>query len=415
MNLSYSFYINFNTNESTWTLPASTPVQNIVQPPQRKPVPTQTSLSRTQTAASCIENYPTPPLQVSTGYFPPSSMGQQHQQPQYGQASVASQQLQQPQPQHAQFPVAFQHQQSPQQQYPQNLQQQPQCAQTQGLMQQQYSTVPQHQSPASFQQQQRNYTPPSATLTSASPQYPQQILQTLSPPPTPNAQKPQQPTNYAPSSYAQSQAYPQPTAAQLHQFSPQQQATPTYHAQQANTFAQPPAQYQNQQNSFPTQPKPSSMMGSSFASGNMMNKMSSKFTQLQKGVAGPPSAAHPNGKPADWKKWSKRAAIGVAGIGAIALGVDAAGDMFSGAEGLMSSGGGDFTGGGDFSGGGDFTGGDFSGGDAAAVADAQTAVDANYMEHAIAGMGQDNAVMLTDPVGTTCTYRIFRHNSGMVC
>jgi hypothetical protein len=37
------------------------------------------------------------------------------------------------------------------------------------------------------------------------------------------------------------------------------------------------------------------------------------------------------------------------------------------------------------------------------------------MEHAIAGMGQDNAVMLTDPVGTTCTYRIFRQNSGMVC
>jgi hypothetical protein len=153
------------------------------------------------------------------------------------------------------------------------------------------------------------------------------------------------------------------------------------------------------------------MMGGSFASGNMMNKMSSKFTQLQKGVTGPPTAAHPNGKPADWKKWGKRAAIGVAGIGALALGVDAGADMFSGAEGLMDGGGGggDFTGGADLSGGcggGDFTGGDFSGGDAAGVADAQTAVEANYAEHAMAGVGQDNAQMLLDPAGTTCMYSV---------
>jgi hypothetical protein len=148
------------------------------------------------------------------------------------------------------------------------------------------------------------------------------------------------------------------------------------------------------------------MMGSSFGSGNMMNKMSSKFTQLQKGVTGPPSAANPNGKPADWKKWGKRAAIGVAGIGALALGVDAAGDMFSGAEGMMS-GGGDFTGGADLSGGGDFMGGDFSGGgDAAAVADAQTAVDANAMEHAMAGIGEQNSSMLLDPAGATCMFFI---------
>lgn len=39
-------------------------------------------------------------------------------------------------------------------------------------------------------------------------------------------------------------------------------------------------------------------------------------------------------------------------------------------------------------------------GDAAGVMDAQTAVDANAMQHAIAGMGQDNASMLLDPVGT---------------
>jgi hypothetical protein len=136
--------------------------------------------------------------------------------------------------------------------------------------------------------------------------------------------------------------------------------------------------------------------------GGMMNKMSSKFTQMQKGVAGPPTAAHPNGKPADWKKWGKRAAIGVAGIGALALGVDAAGDMFSGAEGLA---GGDWSGGGgDFSGGGgDFTG--FEGsGDAAGVMDAQTAVDANYAQHAMEGIGQENSSMLLDPVGTECKF-----------
>jgi hypothetical protein len=126
----------------------------------------------------------------------------------------------------------------------------------------------------------------------------------------------------------------------------------------------------------------------------MMSKMSTKFTTFSKGA--PSSAAHPGGKPpADWKKWGKRAAIGVAGIGAVALGMDAAGDMFSGAEGLA---GGDWSGGG-----GDFTGGEFGGGgDAAAVMDAQTAVDANAMQLEIAGMGQDNASMLADPVGTTC-------------
>lgn len=139
----------------------------------------------------------------------------------------------------------------------------------------------------------------------------------------------------------------------------------------------------------------------------MMNKMSSKFTQLQKGVAGPPTAAHPNAKPTDWKKWGKRAAIGVAGIGALALGADAAGDMFSGAEGLA---GGDWDGGGDFSGGGDIGGGggDFTGfegsGDAAGTMDAQTMIDANNAQLEMAGIGQDNASMLADPTGTECKY-----------
>jgi hypothetical protein len=210
---------------------------------------------------------------------------------------------------------------------------------------------------------------------------------------------------YAPLAYTPPQAYPQSNVAQPSHFTPQQPVTPAYYPQHVSNnpnFTQHlPQQQQQQQSGYPNQPKRSSMMSGNFTSGNMMNKMSSKFTQLQKGAIGPPTATHPNGKPADWKKWGKRAAIGVAGIGALALGVDAAGDMFSGAEGMMGSSGGEFAGGSDFSSGG---GGDFSGGDAAGVADAQTAIDANYAEHAMAGVGQDNAQMLLDPPGTTCKY-----------
>jgi hypothetical protein len=141
------------------------------------------------------------------------------------------------------------------------------------------------------------------------------------------------------------------------------------------------------------------MMGSNLLNNNMMNKMSTKFTHLQKGPnTGAPSAhnanANANGKPTDWKKWGKRAAIGVAGIGALALGVDAGADMFSSAEGLA--------------GGADFSGADFSGGgDAAGVMDAQTAVDANFAQLSMEQIGQENASMLADPVGTTCKFSIF--------
>lgn len=137
--------------------------------------------------------------------------------------------------------------------------------------------------------------------------------------------------------------------------------------------------------------------------GNMMSKMSSKFGQLQARATGSPTAGQPGGNkpPTDWKKWAKRGAIGVAGIGALAIGADCAGDMFSGAEGI----GGDFGGGEDFSGGGeDFSGGGFEGGDAGAAMDAQTAVDANAAENAMAGVGQENAQMYLDPVGTECEY-----------
>ena len=84
--------------------------------------------------------------------------------------------------------------------------------------------------------------------------------------------------------------------------------------------------------------------------------------------------------------------MGVAAVGALTLGVDAIdGGIFDGAAG------GDLSGGGDFSGGDDFTGG---GGEV----DAQTAVDANAAQLAMEQQGQENAMMLLDPVGTECKF-----------
>jgi hypothetical protein len=186
---------------------------------------------------------------------------------------------------------------------------------------------------------------------------------------------------------------------------PQQRGVPTHYPQQVNNlvqyqqqpqqnFAQSTLQYQHQQPNYTNQQpnyatqqaKRSSMIGGSLMGGSMMNKMSTKFTSFSKPTTGPP---------ADWKKWAKRATIGAAGIGALALGVDAAGDMFSGAEGL-----GDFGGGGEMSG---FEGGGFEGGGGEAM-DAQTAVDASNAQLTMEGIGQDNASMLCDPVGTTCEF-----------
>jgi hypothetical protein len=140
------------------------------------------------------------------------------------------------------------------------------------------------------------------------------------------------------------------------------------------------------------QPNRTSVMG-----GSMMGKMSSKFTQLHKGTGGTPSVAQPHGKaPTDWKKWAKRGAIGVAGIGALTLGIDAGEDMFSGAE---AFGGGDFSGGGE-----DFSGGGYEGGDAAGAMDAQTAMDANAAQLNMEAVGRENSLMLLDPAGTECKY-----------
>lgn len=120
----------------------------------------------------------------------------------------------------------------------------------------------------------------------------------------------------------------------------------------------------------------------------MLNKMSSKLTQFQSpnATSSRPPTQHPSAKSpsagADWKKWGKRAAIGVAAVGALTLGMDVAdGGLFDGAA---------ATGGG--------------GGDWGAGMDAQTAVDANAAQNALALQGQENASMLADPPGTTCRF-----------
>ena len=121
-----------------------------------------------------------------------------------------------------------------------------------------------------------------------------------------------------------------------------------------------------------------------------MNKWSNKLSQFQNKpstTATPATArsasAAPNPAGGDWKKWTKRAAIGVAAVGALALGVDAIGD--AGASAFE---------GGDFSGGGDWSGGDAAG--------ASEAVDASAAQIAMEQQGQENALMLLDPPGTTC-------------
>jgi hypothetical protein len=189
-------------------------------------------------------------------------------------------------------------------------------------------------------------------------------------------------------SKAQYQSTPQPQAPYYHQQAnsgpPQSQTQQQQYTQPQQLQAQPPNQAR--------QSRPSSFMG-----GNMMNKMSSKFTQFQTSTkSGPLASTHPASKAPssggnDWKKWGKRAAIGVAAVGALALGVDAMdGGIFDGAA---AAGGGDFSGGG-----GDFSGGGYEG------MDPQTAVDASAIQADIALQGQENALMLADPPGTTCEY-----------
>ncbi|KAH7093670.1 hypothetical protein FB567DRAFT_178182 [Paraphoma chrysanthemicola] len=425
------FYVNIHTKESTWALPALPESQQAPQPLQRKPVPTQSIQAQSQSQSfptsaktSYVESYPTPPPQVMTGYFPAPN-----QQPQYSVNQVPS--SQQPYIQAASPTVSIQG--NPQQQFPSAQPYAPQIAQ--------YAPAPQHHGPAQrhfasghpVQYQQQSYPTPAATPVSIytppnAPSAPQ--FQQMSPPITPNSMKSPHQNGYVPGSCNQPNitnnahtnqpfkagaspinAMYSPNANNINQPSQQRPITNVYQAPQ-----QPPAQ-QYQQNAYVnqtySQPQHqssnshrTSMMSGNFPGGGMMSKMSSKFTQLQTRATGPPAHGQANAKPAsDWKKWAKRGAIGVAGIGALALGVDAAGDMLSGAAGMDAAVGADFSGGGgDFTGGGgDFSGGGFEGDNAAGAMDAQTAVDANAAQHAMEGIGQDNAQMLLDPVGTEYT------------
>lgn len=115
-----------------------------------------------------------------------------------------------------------------------------------------------------------------------------------------------------------------------------------------------------------------------------MTKFSSKLTTMRKTI-GPGSTASPV------VKWGSRAALGLGAIGAMALGVDCMdGGLFD--EGASV---------GDMGGGGDLGGGDLGGGDIQGVSDASTALDANYAENSMALQGQENALQLLDPPGTT--------------
>jgi len=118
-------------------------------------------------------------------------------------------------------------------------------------------------------------------------------------------------------------------------------------------------------------------------------------------------------------KWGTRAAVGIVAVGALALGVDAVsdsslfedagggdfagGDFGGGDEAAFDGGGGGVLGGGDAGafgsgGGGGYEAGAYEGGESAM--DAQTAVDANAAQLALEQEGRNNAMMLTDPVGT---------------
>ena len=104
-----------------------------------------------------------------------------------------------------------------------------------------------------------------------------------------------------------------------------------------------------------------------------------------------------------FKKWGKRAAIGVGAIGVVALGADVLrGGLFDGGDGGLLSGGGD---------GGMFSEGDEGGGDGGmfgGYGDGDTggggeSVEANYARLAMEQQGQENSLILLDPPGTTYT------------
>ncbi|KAF3038683.1 hypothetical protein E8E12_008032 [Didymella heteroderae] len=347
------FYVNLNTNESVWILPTVQPTH--VQTPQpviqRKPVPTLCSDPQ-----GMVSHFPRQPSQVQypTSVQPPL---QQHN--------------------------------TPAQSY-QNFSPPP----TPGGSQQHYGYVPSNAQYA--QPHQQNFT----QAPSPTPYNPQPCV------PTPPIEE-QRPHYDTPSANSNAYFVPPPTGANNAQqpqynninFAPPPQQ-PSHYSHQARSYqpAPPPTQHQQPQ-------RPSTF--ASLSSNSTLNKWSSKLSQLQNKPSttatsatarSAPANAQPQSAPTagggDWKKWTKRAAIGVAAVGAMALGVDAIGDA-----GASAFGGGDFGGGGggDWSGGGDFGAGDVGAGSAS------EAVDASAAQIAMEQQGQQNASMLLDPAGTTYT------------
>jgi hypothetical protein len=251
---------------------------------------------------------------------------------------------------------------------------------TPGGSQQQYGYIPPNPQYTQFHQQNFTQAPAAASYN------PQPCTPTL-------PIEEQRPNHDIPSANANACFAPPPTATNnAHQ--------PLHNN---NNFAQPPQQHPyhlHQAQSYqPAPPTPQHQQSqrlttfASFSSNPTLTKWSSKLSQLQNkpSTTAPqatarsaPTALTPAG--GEWKKWTKRAAIGVAAVGALALGVDAIGDA-----GAAAFGGGDFSGGGDWGGGGA----DFGGAES---------VDASAAQIAMEQQGQENALMLLDPPGTTCEF-----------
>lgn len=343
-----SFYVNLSTNESVWILPTVQPTFPQTQPIiQRKPVPYQDPIP--QAAAYSI---PQPPSQIqyAASIRPP---------PQQHGSAVQNHQNFSPPP-------------------------------TPGVSQQQYGYFPPHQY---THPNQRNFTQaPSPALHNPQPSVP-----------TPPIEE-QGPSCNTPSGNPNAYFVPPPSSTnaahrpQHHNNNfaspPQQHA---HYPQQAQYYSSAPSQPQHQQSEPLT-------TFASLSSNPTLNKWSSKLTQLQNkpGATTTPvtarsASAAPTPAGGDWRKWTKRAAIGVAAVGALALGVDAIGDA-----GAAAFGGGDFSGGGDWSGGGSVEGG------------TSEALDASAAQIAMEQQGHQNAQMLLDPPGTTCECLTTVRNGGML-
>ncbi|KAF2702851.1 hypothetical protein K504DRAFT_508658 [Pleomassaria siparia CBS 279.74] len=337
--------------------------------PQRKSIPIVSPqpqvLSAPVAQKTFTEIHPTPPPQVTTGYLSSHSTSLQSQQQQYTQSRmlVKQQYTQSPVPveqQYTKSPAPFHQQQT--QQYSQQSRYNHSAAVVQQQEQSQSQTQPRHpsfhsqqhpqyaQSPTPIHQHQQYQQAQIAQSSASIQQYQQSLQQYSQKQPRQNnyttaAREPQQSsTPTTPNSHVSpitpNQLFFQPpqtafndpaipntySTQQHHGFSASSRVQQSIHTPQtpSRQFLPPPHQSQQSHRSSTT-------------GGTMMGKMSSKFSSFPKSTSismsnmcsksGTPSAPNPNGKSfistSDWKKWGTRAAIGVAAIGALSLGVDA--------------------------------------------------------------------------------------------